>query len=121
VDIKLSSVLKTDAALVRAAIHVLAETLRQADTNGNRALNLDLSGIRYMSRSFAHELWQLVNEMEIKGVTIEFQNVSPEIQPMLDIVKATSPSRRVVANPIAEEVPFEKVAEEFPFAESDAF
>jgi hypothetical protein len=66
------------------------------------ALNFDFSGVSFLSRSAAHELLKIQDEMRSKSIEVDFSNTEHEVADMIRMVAANRalPRREIVFSPI---------------------
>lgn len=50
----------------------------------------DFSNIEFVSRSFAHEIFNLKKELEVQNKKVEFQNLNEPVKKMFEIVSHQS-------------------------------
>lgn len=112
-SISLKNIIQSDVALLRELTDSIRSEFIQ---NGlNHQQSVDFSGIRSVSRAFAHSLICLIEEFEQKGAQIELINLSPEISKLIDLVRAsrTDPQAHYRPDLFPKRVTFDEASEHF--------
>ena len=111
--ISLKNLFQSDTALIRE----LTDSIRSEflERGVNQTESIDFSGIRSVSRAFAHGLICLVDEFEQQGTQIELTNLAPEISRIIELVKASRTNLQAHYRPdlFPKRVSFDEASEHF--------
>ena len=111
--ISLKNITNSDVALIRELNNSIRSEVLERGVN--KSESIDFSGIRSVSRAFAHGLICLVDEFEKKGSHIELINLAPEISKIIEIVKASCTNLQAHYRPdlFPKRVSFDEASEHF--------
>ncbi len=88
----------------------LDKTVEWLSANSEKPMHIDFEGVRWVCSDFAAHLAEYCQDAKAKGFIVDFVNVSPTIQPFLDIEAITErlqPRRSVLSistKPVLEDI-----------------
>ncbi len=112
-SISLKDIIGSDTALIRELTDTIKSEFLERGLSHNEIV--DFSGIRSISRAFAHSLICLIEEFQQKGTQIELSNVDPEISKLLELVNASRTGQQAHYRPelFPKRVSFDEASDNF--------